>query len=76
MANQVTIGQLIVELLKAGKSSKETLASVKLVFPDCQTTMKSVYHYACIEKIRLGRVSRVDSGELAKLRASLKVKAA
>ena len=46
MSTQINIGQLATEVLKNGKTHKETLAIVKRVFPNCQTTRKGIASYA------------------------------
>jgi hypothetical protein len=48
-----TIGARSVELLKSGKTAKETLEIIRAEFPGCKTQMASMYWYAQHNEIRL-----------------------
>lgn len=72
MAKQITIGELSVELLKAGYSPKDAVAAVLKVFPDAKTTVKCMYWYASHNNIPLLAKKKVNLDELAKLRTSIK----
>lgn len=75
--NQITIGNIATQLLKAGKTADETLGAVKRVFPEAQTTKKCIYFYAHQAGVALQAARVVNKDELAKVIAELKqVKAA
>lgn len=61
----MNIGTFATTALKAGKSSTETLALVKQVFPGCETTIKGIYSYASKAGIKLGNRSTADPVKLA-----------
>lgn len=48
-----TIGARSVELMRSGKSAKETLEIIRQEFPGCKTQMASMYWYAQHNDIRL-----------------------
>ena len=74
--NKVTIGGIATRLLKAGKSAEETLAAVKRVFPEAQTTKKCIYFYASQAGIQLRRAAVVDEKALKALMQELAPKTA
>lgn len=56
----MTIGKFATQCLEAGKSAKETLALVKKVFKDSNTTIKCIYYYASKAGIKLAKQSQAD----------------
>lgn len=75
MAQQVTIEGIAVQLLKSGKSAKETLAAVKRVFPKASTTIKCIYFYSSKHKLGLQRGAEVDEAALKAVLAEIAPKA-
>lgn len=71
MSTQINIGQLATEVLRSGKTHKETLAIVRRVFPNAQTTLKGIASYASRAGIKAKR-QVVNEAELAKVVAELK----
>lgn len=61
-----TIGATAIELLKSGKSAKETLATVLEKFPGAKTTMSCIYWYANHEGIKLQRPAAPKAAKPAK----------
>lgn len=74
MAQQVTIESVAVKLLKSGKSAKETLESVRKVFPQAKTSMKCIYYYSSKHKLGLQKSQVVDAEALRALMTSLEPK--
>lgn len=62
----MTIGTFATLCLQKGKTATETLAMVKQVFPQANTSMKCIYYYASKAKIRLAKGAVVDAVQLKK----------
>ena len=60
----MTIGQFATQMLQGGKTAQETLALVKKVFPNSQTTIKCIYFYASKAKVGLKKTQVVDADAL------------
>lgn len=69
----MTIGQFATQCLSKGKTAQETLALVKKVFPQSQTSIKCIYYYASKAKIKLAKAQVVDNDALKAALKELKV---
>lgn len=69
----MTIGQFATLALTKGKSAQETLALVKQVFPQANTSIKCIYYYASKAKIKLAKTAVVDEKKMAEALKMLKV---
>lgn len=67
----MTIGTFATQALKAGKSAQDTLALVKKVFPNSQTSIKCIYFYASKAQLKLKKTQEVNQEELEKALASM-----
>lgn len=68
----MTIGKFATQCLRSGKSAKETLALVKKVYKDSNTSIKCIYYYASKAGVKLAKQSQADPKALKEALAGLK----